>query len=68
MMDADQHHRRWNAYLNIPNEWVLGRDYSKSELEVRMILLTLFNRSLIYVIDSVATYFSYHIFRRGMRS
>ncbi|KAG1794033.1 uncharacterized protein BJ212DRAFT_1306956 [Suillus subaureus] len=25
--------RRWNVYLNIPDEWVLGRDYSESELE-----------------------------------
>ncbi|KAG2337686.1 hypothetical protein BDR05DRAFT_970010, partial [Suillus weaverae] len=20
-LDAGQHHRRWNVYLNIPNEW-----------------------------------------------
>ncbi|KAG2337739.1 hypothetical protein BDR05DRAFT_969848 [Suillus weaverae] len=32
-LDAGQHHRRWNVYLNIPNEWVLGRDYSETELE-----------------------------------
>ncbi|KAG1836209.1 hypothetical protein DFJ58DRAFT_917730 [Suillus subalutaceus] len=32
-LDAGQHHRRWNVYLNIPDEWVLGRDYSESELE-----------------------------------
>ncbi|KAG1770546.1 hypothetical protein EV702DRAFT_1202312 [Suillus placidus] len=32
-LDAGQHHRRWNVYLNIPNEWVLARDYSESELE-----------------------------------
>ncbi|KAG1886689.1 hypothetical protein F4604DRAFT_1283752 [Suillus subluteus] len=32
-LDAGQHHRRWDVYLNIPTEWVLGRDYSESELE-----------------------------------
>lgn len=32
-LDAGQHHRRWNVYFNIPNEWVLGRDHSESELE-----------------------------------
>ncbi|KAG2337441.1 hypothetical protein BDR05DRAFT_970198, partial [Suillus weaverae] len=41
-LDAGQHHRRWNVYLNIPNEWVLGRDYSRSELEVRKLLPALF--------------------------
>jgi hypothetical protein len=35
-------HPRWrNVHLIIPNEWVLGRDYSESELEVRMKLLKL---------------------------
>ncbi|KAG0698739.1 hypothetical protein DFH29DRAFT_1071035 [Suillus ampliporus] len=32
-LDAGQHHRRWNPYLNIPNEWVFGREYSESEYE-----------------------------------
>ncbi|KAG1887193.1 hypothetical protein F4604DRAFT_1917004 [Suillus subluteus] len=45
-LDAGQHHRWWNVYLNLPTEWVLGRDYSESELEVRKILPALFNRSL----------------------
>ncbi|KAG1769334.1 hypothetical protein EDD22DRAFT_771207, partial [Suillus occidentalis] len=55
-LDAGQHHRRWNVYFNIPNEWLLGRDHSENELEVRVILLHLFNRSLTYVINSEATY------------
>ncbi|KAG2335346.1 hypothetical protein BDR05DRAFT_942645 [Suillus weaverae] len=55
-LDAGQHHRRWNVYLNIPNVWVLARDYSESELEVRKLLPALFKRSLICVIDSVAPY------------
>ncbi|KAG2345978.1 hypothetical protein BDR05DRAFT_960287, partial [Suillus weaverae] len=33
-LDAGQHHRRWNVYLSIPNEW--------SELEVRKLLSALF--------------------------
>ncbi|KAG1757858.1 hypothetical protein EDB19DRAFT_1822813 [Suillus lakei] len=37
-LDAGQHHRRWNVYLNVPNEWVLGRENSESEFEVRKIL------------------------------
>ncbi|KAG2336013.1 hypothetical protein BDR05DRAFT_1006256 [Suillus weaverae] len=52
-LDAGQHHRRWNVYLNIPNEWVLGRDYSETELEVRKLLPALFKRSLTCVIDSL---------------
>ncbi|KAG1848038.1 hypothetical protein F4604DRAFT_1813604 [Suillus subluteus] len=32
-LDAGQHHRWWDMYFNIPTEWVLGRDYSESELE-----------------------------------
>jgi hypothetical protein len=32
-LDAGQHHRRWGVYLNIPNEWVMERDYSNTELE-----------------------------------
>jgi hypothetical protein len=42
--------------FNIPNEWLLGRDHNENELEVRMILLALFSRSLTYVINSEATY------------
>ncbi|KAG1904374.1 uncharacterized protein F5891DRAFT_1011255 [Suillus fuscotomentosus] len=34
-LDAGQHHRRWNVYLGIPDEWVSARDYSESELEQR---------------------------------
>ncbi|KAG2133699.1 hypothetical protein DEU56DRAFT_888775 [Suillus clintonianus] len=34
-LDAGQHHRRWNVYLNVPSEWVSGREYSESELKVR---------------------------------
>ncbi|KAG0695256.1 hypothetical protein DFH29DRAFT_814384, partial [Suillus ampliporus] len=37
-LDAGQHHRRWNPYLNIPNEWVLGRECNESEYEVRYLL------------------------------
>jgi hypothetical protein len=44
------------SYLNIPNEWVMGRDYSDTELEVRKRLPILFNESLIGVIDSVVPY------------
>ncbi|KAG2142145.1 hypothetical protein BD769DRAFT_1772661 [Suillus cothurnatus] len=32
-LDAGQHHRWWGVYLNIPNEWVIERDYSDTELE-----------------------------------
>ncbi|KAG1869382.1 hypothetical protein DFJ58DRAFT_723230 [Suillus subalutaceus] len=32
-LDAGQLHRKYNVYLNIPTEWVLGRDHSESELE-----------------------------------
>ncbi|KAG2110441.1 hypothetical protein BD769DRAFT_79396 [Suillus cothurnatus] len=32
-LDAGQHHRRWGVHLNIPNEWVMERDYSDTELE-----------------------------------
>jgi hypothetical protein len=55
-LDAGQHHRRWGVYLNIPNEWVMKRDYSDTELEVRKRLPILFNKSLIGVIDSVVPY------------
>ncbi|KAG2342639.1 hypothetical protein BDR05DRAFT_963842 [Suillus weaverae] len=52
-LDAGQHHRQWNVYLNIPNEWVRGRDYSESELEVRELLSALFERSLTYELSEV---------------
>jgi hypothetical protein len=55
-LDAGQHHRRWGVYLNIPNKWVMKRDYSDTELEVRKRLPILFNKSLIAVIDSVVPY------------
>jgi hypothetical protein len=55
-LDAGQHHRWWDVYLNIPNEWVMERDYSNTELEVRKRLSILFNKSLIGVIDSVVPY------------
>ncbi|KAG1793398.1 hypothetical protein EV424DRAFT_1605364 [Suillus variegatus] len=32
-LDAGQHHRQWNVYLGIPDEWVSVRDYSESELQ-----------------------------------
>ncbi|KAG1889186.1 hypothetical protein F4604DRAFT_1673878 [Suillus subluteus] len=38
-LDAGQHHRWWNVYLNIPTEWVLGRDYSEGELGGKYYLL-----------------------------
>ncbi|KAG2039115.1 hypothetical protein BDR03DRAFT_952895 [Suillus americanus] len=44
-LDAGQHHRRWNMYLNIlniPHEWVLRRDYRESELKVKKIILPVF--------------------------
>ncbi|KAG2135066.1 hypothetical protein BD769DRAFT_1334083, partial [Suillus cothurnatus] len=31
-LDAGQHHRQWGVYLNIPNEWVMERDHSDTEL------------------------------------
>ncbi|KAG1897089.1 uncharacterized protein F5891DRAFT_1050280, partial [Suillus fuscotomentosus] len=37
-LNAGQHHRRWNVYLGISAEWVSGRDYSESELEVKKTL------------------------------
>ncbi|KAG1881906.1 hypothetical protein C8R48DRAFT_682665 [Suillus tomentosus] len=43
-LDAGQHHRRWNVYL----------DYTESELEVRKTLPAPFDRYLTYVIDSAA--------------
>ncbi|KAG1887942.1 uncharacterized protein F5891DRAFT_966429 [Suillus fuscotomentosus] len=55
-LDAGQHHRRWNVYLGIPDEWVSARDYSESELEVRKTLPAPFDRYLTYVIDSAAPY------------
>ncbi|KAG1851016.1 hypothetical protein C8R48DRAFT_706732 [Suillus tomentosus] len=39
-LDAGQHHRRWNVYLGIPDEWVSAP----------------FDRYLTYVIDSAAPY------------
>jgi hypothetical protein len=55
-LDAGQHYKRWSVCVNTPNEWVMGRDYSESELEVRKIFLILFNRSLTVVIDNVGPY------------
>ncbi|KAG1876082.1 hypothetical protein C8R48DRAFT_592073, partial [Suillus tomentosus] len=55
-LDAGQHHRRWNVYVGIPDEWVSARDYSESELEVRKTLPAPFDRYLTYVIDSAAPY------------
>jgi hypothetical protein len=48
--------QQWGVYLNIPNEWVMKRDYSDTELEVRKRLPILFNKSLIGVINSVVPY------------
>jgi hypothetical protein len=36
-LDAGHHHRQWNVYFNIPSEWLLGRDHSENEIEVRMV-------------------------------
>ncbi|KAG1901274.1 uncharacterized protein F5891DRAFT_1028715 [Suillus fuscotomentosus] len=55
-LDGGQHHRRWNVYLGIPDEWVSARDYSGSELEVRKTLPAPFDRYLTYVIDSAVPY------------
>jgi hypothetical protein len=38
-LDTSQHHRRWSVHLNIPNECVIGRDYSESQLEEKYYLL-----------------------------